>query len=221
LKGRLRIALLAALAAVLVGPASAKPDAAFTQQHEALLAREDLQFAFTAPSPPPEIDWLVGLIELLAPIVQPLFWAGLFALAAFILYFLLRELVFVRFGWWRRRKTEGPAVQDLRPTPERARLLLSEVDRLAAEGRFADAVRHLLHRSIQDIEERRQGGLSRALTSREIAVHSALPEPARAPFAAIARVVERAFFGGSPVGAQDFAACRDAYARFALPEGAA
>jgi hypothetical protein len=220
--GRSFVAAPVLLVALLPGLARAEVDPTFLAQHKVLLARQDLQFTFTTPPPPPRPStsarWLLDLLEALQPILEPLFWTILAAVVAFIAYFILRELVLVRFDFRPRRKdSASPTLQDIRPPPERARLLLSEVDRLAAEGRYADAARRLLHRSIQDIEERRPGGLSRALTSREIA-SKALPEPARSSFVTIARIVERGFFGHSPVGADDFAACRDAYARFALPE---
>jgi hypothetical protein len=222
---RLRETAALAAAAVVCGRASAEPDSAFVEAHERLAARNDLQFDFAAPPPPPpepaDLEWLARLIELLAPLFRLLFWLGVAAIVALIAFFIFRELVLVRWSWRLNRRGDSDVeAQDYRPTAEYSRVLLSEVDRLAAEGRFADAVRHLLHRSIQDVEEKRAGGLPRALTSREIAVHPALSERARIPFVAMAQTVERGFFGGRPIGADDFAACRAAYARFALPEGA-
>ena len=45
-----------------------------------------------------------------------------------------------------------------------------------------------------------------------------MPEGVRRTFSQIARVVERSFFGGRPVGADEFAACRQAYEGFAFNE---
>ena len=88
---------------------------------------------------------------------------------------------------------------------------------MAAQGRFAEAVHHLLFRSIEDIAKRRPRLVRPALTSRELAAADAIPGPARELCAGIARLVERSLFGGRAVDADDWASARRAYADFALP----
>ncbi len=107
-----------------------------------------------------------------------------------------------------------------RPAAARARPLLEDADRLAADGRFAEAVHLILFRSIEDIDRRWPRLVQPALTSRDIAQHPALPTAARTTFAAIARTVERSFFGGQAIGPAEFEACRSEYQAFALPAGA-
>ncbi|MFL6730134.1 MAG: DUF4129 domain-containing protein, partial [Sphingomicrobium sp.] len=79
-----------------------------------------------------------------------------------------------------------------------------------------EAIHHLLFRSIEDIARRRPSAVRPALTSRELAASTAVPERARSLFAGIARLVERSLFGGRPVGEPDWVKARDSYAEFAL-----
>jgi hypothetical protein len=98
-----------------------------------------------------------------------------------------------------------------------ARALLEEADALAAVGRYAEAVRLILHRSIEDIEGRRPRLVKPAYTAREIGRLTDIPQNARDVFVGIAGVVEKSFFGGQALDADGFAACRKAYERFAFP----
>lgn len=100
----------------------------------------------------------------------------------------------------------------------KARTLLEDADKLAAAGQFAEAVHLILFRSIEDIEGKRPDLISPALTSRDIAGLEGVPERVRRTFSDIAAVVERSFFGGRAVGAEEFAACRKAYEGFAFAE---
>jgi hypothetical protein len=106
---------------------------------------------------------------------------------------------------------------DWRPTEAAARALLEDADKLAAAGRYAEAARLLLHRSIEDIEGRRPKLVRPAFTAREIAELDDLPAAARATFSFIAGIVERSLFGGRDVDAAGFAECRQAYESFAFP----
>lgn len=106
----------------------------------------------------------------------------------------------------------------LPPSEERVRALLAEADRLAAQGRYAEAVHVLLFRGVDDIRDQRPELFRRALTSREIAGLSALPHRVRAHFGAIAAVVERSFFGGRAVDAEAWARSRAEYEAFAARE---
>jgi hypothetical protein len=193
---------------------------AFAQAHARLLQDHDLQFGFVSQPQPKPPDWLKPLAELLqalAPLVQWVFWGGLALAVGLILLFIGRELIRVRWPS-RRPRAAAEAQAPWRPEPERARALLEDADRLAAEGRFGDAARLLLHRSIEDLEGRRPRAVRPALTARDIARLEALPSPARAPFEIIARAVEKAFFAGQDLDAAAFAECRGAYEAFAFPE---
>ena len=190
--------------------------------HERLLHDPSLQFAFIVRTPPAVPEWLKALLRLLlplrrlAPAMQWLFWIAVAAGALAILYFISRELILRR--WSRAPKRSGPPPPPpWALDPERARALLQDADRLAAEGRYAEAAHILLYRSIDDIDERRPRAVHPALTARDIARLEFLPAAARTAFTTIAEVVERSFFGGREVGEADFAACRRAYEVFAFP----
>ncbi len=188
--------------------------------HARLLQDHSLQFAFQTRAPPPTPGWLKPLAEFIkwiAPALQWVFWIGLAMMAAFILFYLARELIRIRWPARARTKSGAPA-QEWRPAPEQARALLEDADRLAAEGRFAEAAHLLLFRSIDDIQGRRPRLIGPALTARDIAGLDGLPAPARRAFQTIAQVVERSFFGGRDVDASAFAQCRRAYEDFAFPE---
>jgi hypothetical protein len=192
------------------------------QAHARLLKDHELQFAFTARPPPPKPpDWLKPLGELLeaiTPFMKWVFWIALALAAAAILYFIVRELIYLRWPSLKKRGPKSAPEPEWRPEPARARALLEDADRLAAEGRYAEAAHLLLHRSIEDIEGRRPRAVRPALTARDIGRLESLPPAARGPFQAIAEVVERSFFGGREVDAGAFAECRRAYEAFAFPE---
>jgi hypothetical protein len=205
--------------------AGVHPDA-IARAHQALLAQHDLQFDFSVPPVVTPPDWLKQLISAighgiaaLGPAFKFIFWAGLAAVAVALLIFVLRDVAGLR-GFWpkkRARDTSADHSAEWRPAAARARTLLADADRLAAEGRYDEAAHLLLVRSIEDIDQRWPNLVRPALTSRDIAAHEGLPQAARTTFAGLAQVVERSLFGGAPVGASDFAACRRAYAAFALP----
>lgn len=187
--------------------------------HKAMLSERGLQFDFAAFQQQPPPSWLEPLakfIEAIAPALRWVFWACLAIGAAMIFYLIVRELMKVRLQ--RRPAQARTAAGEWRPEPARARALLEDADRLAAEGRFDEAVRLLLHRSIDDFSGRRPGAVRTAHTSRDIAGLAAMPARARAAFEAIARAVEASFFAARPARAEDFARCRQAYEHFAFPE---
>jgi hypothetical protein len=190
--------------------------------HQALLREPGLQFEFEAEPPPPELpDWLRALFEFLGgfqPVFEVLFWAAIALLVGLILYFVARELL----RHYRKEASGGKApddvIPDWRPPVARARALLSDADRLAAEGRYAEAIHLLLFRSIEEIDAKRPHAVKPALTSRDILDLQALPSVARPSLSRLVTTVEWSFFGGRPVGPADFSACRRAYEEFAFPE---
>lgn len=109
------------------------------------------------------------------------------------------------------------AEEEWKPDSEIAHSWLEEADALADQGRFAEAIHHLLFRSIDDIADKRPDLVYPALTSRELAGSAALPARARELFSSIASIVERSLFGGRAVGMPDWLVAREAYSGFALP----
>jgi Domain of unknown function (DUF4129) len=202
------------------------PDAAlagdnFERLHRELLADPALQFAFEQrepPQPPPSwLEPLVRLLEFLAPFLSYIFWAGVIVVAAMIVYAIATELM--RRLPQQRREAPPPKdipVAEFRPAAARAHALLEEADRLAREGRYDEAVRILLHRSIEDMEAAYPATIAPSMTSREISMLGYLSQQGRATFAKIAQAVERSLFAGRGLTAEQFAECRRAYENFAL-----
>lgn len=215
---------------VLAGPAAAaqtpvdEAREAFARDHEAMRDRTDLQFAFEEQIEPPPPEWMEAVGRVLAdfftaisPALEILFWIVVAAAALAFVAFIGREILRSRFPERFQRKRRGPIIQDEQPDPMLARSLLADADALAAQGRYAEAARALLHRSIDDIQNRQDAAIRRDWTSREIAAWPQLSPLAREVFIAIATIVERAWFAGRVLTAEDFATARAAYARFTEP----
>jgi len=183
---------------------------------------EKLQFELPPPPEPPKLDWLENslkglakFIEVILPILKFIFFVGLGAIIALILYAIAKVIYETRF------KRETKDIVETAPPPlyvpdqDQARILLEDVDAMAAEGRYEDAVHELLFRSIQDIDIRRPNTIRRSLTSREIAALKILTPDTREAFAKIGGVVETSYFGGKNIGREEFDICRAAYSQFA------
>lgn len=190
--------------------------------HARVRANKDLQFEFNAVETPEPPGWLAAILDAIgallkvaAPLIRILFWAGVFLIAALIIYTLAREIS-VRA---RRPRSSVQAASALyQPSRQFARTLLEDADRLAAEGRFAEAVHVLLFRSIEDIDAQRPNEVRKSMTSREIGALSILPPDARTAFVAIAATVERVAFAERAIGEAEFQDCRAAYRRFVAIE---
>jgi len=200
-----------------------------------------IQFNLAPPDPPTHPpQWLVDVLEFVGRLFEPvgrllrwllsflpdagyvraLLWIVVAAGAAVLFWALYNR---VRHGEWRLRlpRRTSPAAIDVEdewtPAEAGARSWLEEADALARDGRFAEAIHHLLFRSIEDIAKRSPALVRPALTSRELAAAEAIPGGARELFARIARLVERSLFGGRRVGEKDWLTAREAYAGFVLP----
>jgi hypothetical protein len=213
----------------------------FSQAYHELRADPAVQFNLAPPPAPPKPPpWLAHFLNWLGDTVKPvgrflrwivnffpdaayariLLWTVIAVGAAALLWAIYSR---IRYGQWRFKlprltSAEMPEAEDeWVPEEAGARSWLEEADALAREGRFAEAIHHLLFRSIEDISRRRAALVRPALTSRELAASEGIPGTARNLFAAIAGLVERNLFGGHPVGQPDWAEARKAYSDFALP----
>ena len=189
-------------------------------------AAPDIQYAplplpqQSPPQPPAWLQWLGKLLESLFaplgrwlgigwPLLEKLLIALAFLAAALIAWQLLRRLAL------RARRPAPARAEEWRPDRAEALALLEDADRLAAEGRYDDAVHLLLRRSVGQIEAARPGTLAPAATAREIAGLPALPAAARHAFAVIAARVEQSLFALRALTLADWEAARAAYADFA------
>lgn len=166
-------------------------------------------------------EFLAFLGDLVGPLGEVLaeawWWLQWVILALVVLFALL---LFVRLigGIDGKGGARGKAAaeQDWQADTAASLALLEEADRLAAEGRYADAIRLLLQRSVAHIAAARPDWTRPSSTARELAALPALPEPARAAFAVIAAQVERSLFALRALDREDWEAARGAYAAFAL-----
>ena len=196
--------------------------------HARLMRDRSLQFDFTAVQPPRPLhepawlravgEWLAKAVGAALPVLKVVFWVGVAAAVLLVVWLIVREVAGVRLARRRRAKAARPRPADWRPDARKARALLENADRLAAMGRYDQAVRLILHRGVEDIDARRPAVLRPALTARDIAVLPAVPAPARNAFARIAAIVEFSAFAGRPIGQDAFAQCRAAYEAFVSPE---
>ena len=215
----------------------------FAVAHAALKADPTVQFTLQrAPPPPPPPAWLEPFFKWLGQVFAPIgrffawidsffpnwpyarifLWSMLAIVVALVAWGVYQR---IRYGEWRLprrirlRATAVAAAEEEEWAPDAApvREWLREADAMAAAGRYAEAVHHLLFRSIEDIARRRPKLVRPALTSRELSASDALPPPARDLFAGIARLVERSLFGGRAVDQTDWTSARAAYSDFALP----
>lgn len=205
--------------------------------HDALRADPAVQFTLPPVEPPPKPpewihtlgDWVAWALRPIgralawlfswlpdAPYARLFFWGALAIVAALVLWLIVDRLRMGAWRWRRRAMPDEEGIESWAPEAAPARAWLREADALAGEGRYAEAVHHLLIRSVEDISRRRPRLVRPALTSRDIAAADALPARARTIFSGIAAIVERSLFGGRAVDAADWTEARTAYAAFAL-----
>jgi hypothetical protein len=197
----------------------------FAAAHRQLLSDPSIQFQMSPYEPPRPPAWLEPLVDFLraafktlsSPIARYLLWALLAALAATLLFLLIRYLAGESWPWKKRQKT-SESDDAWRPVENVARALLHDADALAAEGRFDEAAHLLLFRSIDDIDMHRPQLVQPALTSRDIAAAADIPASPRESFHAIVMMVEKSLFGGQRLAEADWTQCRSAYERFAFAE---
>lgn len=193
--------------------------------HAQVLTDNTLQFehatnAMIENKPTPK--WLVAIgdfLQAISPLMTYLFWIGLALLLGLLAYYMITEVLGIRFFQPKQKVAAVEAPPQWQPSEREARNLLAAADALAGEGKFEEAVHLILLRSIEDIDRFRPLVVRPALTTRDIARIDAIPERARPAFQTIAEAVERTLFAGGHINQDEFGQCRQAYAGFALPAG--
>lgn len=145
-------------------------------------------------------------------VAVPLIGAGAF-LGTVIFVILLGVVVLLILGWIvrevveRRRRSGGetrPASETGAADAPQVALSFDDASRLAAEGRYAEAVHALLLAAIRHFAERSRTAIQPSRTSRELVRTLPLGPEAREAFGELVRTVELSLFGGAPVGAEDY-----------------
>lgn len=200
-------------------------------QSDSELQRDRPFFELDLPDDLPDIkprkswnfpSWLGGLIAGLGNLLQVVFWIAIGLGALAILYFIFTQIRRTNFRRNKdksgRDKEEDDHYVDIRPDKKTALTLLEEADKVASAGNYAEAVHLLLFRSIDDIQQRLEGGVPKSLTAREIGRLDAIPERAKSVLAPIIQIVEGSFFGDAEVTEGDWQTARKAYETFAFGE---
>jgi hypothetical protein len=108
--------------------------------------------------------------------------------------------------WWKREPETGTAIPKV-GSEGAARVqepAFDEATRLAAEGRYAEAVHALLLAAIRHFAERSRVSIQPSRTSRELVRLLPLGAEAREAFSELVRTVELSLFGGAPVEREEY-----------------
>jgi hypothetical protein len=216
---RLLAALLLAGAALVGTPAGAQtvPPAAAGERARAIL--KDGRYQTQLPqhrSPkdleegePPAARGGVNLPPISAPVIgagaeltRIVFIVLAVAVAVLILAWLiqtlLQKMARERRGAGSEAEVEGGEAEPVRE------LDVEDANRLAAEGRFGEAIHALLLATIRHFAARARMEIQPSRTSRELVRLLPLTGDSRPRFNELVMAVERTLFGGEPAGAEDF-----------------
>jgi hypothetical protein len=149
-----------------------------------------------------------------APVAVPLPILGAGAALSKLIFIVLLIVVAALVGFWifqaiPRRGAEPLAVAPRKESDEAAgaagpELSFEDAARLAAEGRYAEAVHALLLAAIRHFAARTRTAIQPSRTSRELVRTLPLAPEAREAFGDLVRTVERSLFGGEPLGAEEY-----------------
>lgn len=194
------------------------------QARDQVLADGSYQTERPEPEAPPQIKpfsippWLA----------KTLFWAVIVIVVALVLFFLaslaldlLRNLS--AFKRNRDRPAEGALRIETPPVEPRAvdRRSLAEADRLAAEGRFSEAIHLLLLVALERLHRELGPRVAPAMTGRELLHLPALPDGTVEPLTRMVQISEINHFGGRHAADPDYRRCRADFLRFNGEEPAA
>lgn len=148
------------------------------------------------------------------PVLMPALGA-LAPLATLVLYVLVAAAVLLILSWIvleavSRRRGRGPEPgakpepgEEAGEAPE-SKAVLDDASRLAAEGRYGEAIHVLLLVAIRQLAERSRVTLPPSRTSRELVRLLPLGGESRETFADLVRSVELSLFGGVAAGPEDY-----------------
>lgn len=198
-------------------------DKTLEEAHETLIADRSYVFDYAEREAqqvrPVRAQSNSGFWDALGGVLQVLFWVAIALGVCLLLFFIITEAIRLRNlepGAVEKSKTKPAIVPNYQPEAQAAKSLLGDVDDLAAQGRYEEAIHTLLLRSISDIRKNRPKAVPKAMTSREISHISILSDLARQAFRNIGDRVERSYFGGRKLSKEDFERSRADYETFAF-----
>lgn len=146
---------------------------------------------------------LVPALGALAPLATLVLYALLAAAVLLILFWIALEAVNRRRG-----RAPAPGMKAAPGEEGEAALardaVLDDASRLAAEGRYGEAIHVLLLVAIRQLAERSRTTLPPSRTSRELVRLLPLGAESRETFAELVRSVELSLFGGVAAGREDY-----------------
>jgi hypothetical protein len=154
-------------------------------------------------------------------LVETILWAAGILVGGLVLFFL-GNLVFdlLRNRTAFQRNREAPPAGGVTieaPSPQRRaaeQRTLDEADRLAADGRFSEAIHLLLLVAMERLRRELGPRVAPAMTSREVLRLIPIPGEVVDPLARMVAASEINHFGGRHAGAPDYRTCRDDFLRF-------
>lgn len=163
---------------------------------------EDSGYQRALPKDPAPVDLHAFSLGPFEQLVRILLWVALAVVVVIALAWLYQRL---------RGRTADVAVEpDAAPAP--LQVSLNSAERLAAAGRYAEAIHVLLLETLAALSRAAQ--LAPSLTSREIVARVRLPARAREALVALVLAVEVSRFGGAPAGQPEYRACLDRFREF-------
>jgi hypothetical protein len=162
-----------------------------------------------------DLDSSAGGGGALGTIMSWLLWGAIGVAVVLIILLIVREVT---------RHRGDTSIDDAEPTQEddaeapvpEAELArpLDEADRLARDGRFAEAIHLLLLRTFQELARAAEVRIPSSLTSREVLARIPLRPGARDALAELVSVVENTWFGDDVPGEPEWLRCRHQFDRF-------
>ncbi len=219
-RGQLLPAVLLAGAALMSTAAGARsdPGAGAPQRAREILADSRYQTHLPRHETPQDLAEGKGQPQSpsstrLPDVSVPVIGAGA-ALTRIIFMVLLVAVVALVFAWLVqtlsqrmsrvRESAENASEIQGEDTGPRRELDVEDATRLAAEGRYGEAIHALLLAAIQHFAARARLTIQPSRTSRELARLLPLSGESRPKFNELVMAVERTLFGGEPAGAEDF-----------------
>jgi hypothetical protein len=145
-------------------------------------------------------DVSVPALGIGAALGKVIFVVLLVVVGVLLVGWITRELLARRRG----DRKAGPEAEASPASAAERVLVFDDASRLAAEGRYAEAVHALLLAAIRHFAERSRTAVQPSRTSRELVRLLPLGPEAREAFAELVRTVELSLFGGGAVGAEDY-----------------
>lgn len=172
------------------------------------VARRILSDAAYQTALPPGAPFTVFDLPLgpLALLLRALFWAAVVVGALLLVAWVRRRLRLPTLDLAAPRPAAAPA--ELRHAP------LQAAERLAAQGRFGEAIHALLLRTFEVLAQHRRTPLAPSFTSREILERIPVPGEARAALGGLVAAVEVSHFGPARPGEEEYRSCLGAFHRF-------